>query len=883
MRTSPIRVSPIEGEALDSWLEALAHRTHTAFGDLLHAVGLTAHPKTAAAWWMVELSPAEAETLSVVTGVSAARLRAMTLDFYADEAVPINRRLHIAERYLPWSTPLGSGFCPACLRESGGRWKLGWRLGWTFICIKHHCLLAHACQKCGGVQRGRAHIKEMTPQPGRCTNPATNALGRTASRCGADLAEAEVNVFKPEHPAIQAQRTINTILATATPAFGVYEAHPQPRMNVLADIRAVAGRVLAYATPRDLDVVVPVDLLAVYRSGIRQPHSRRRPGRTSQNPTQAAPTPAASAAVGVLAALQVLDHSEVAGAGEALRWLVQSSRDRGLSVTATNIGWGKSISPVLVGAQLTALGPLLNPSDQLRYRIGAPIPTHPAPSDEHSTILAKRLPPMLWPAWSLRFSISKCHQRQLRPALAVALLLVHGRLGLDDAARIVDCPISGQAISRVLQLLEDHEHWPNIRAGLIRMADYLATEHVPIDYQLRRRLNYSQLLPDTTWAQICRDTGTPGARTARAKIARSYLFEQLSGLPSAAAPWGVDDSAFRTKVANFPQHLTPALATALNEYAQEFLSGLDIIDEPPVWYPPANVLDGLLLPGPNPDTLDAAELRNLVNGEQITLGTAAKLVGTSLDTARHVLQVTADASASATAVDQVAPTRASGYCAARDALPRSRLIELYHGQRKSLRDIAVDIGVSRQTIARLAHDYEVPLRQPCRHTRNPVDRDWLYAQYVTRRRALPDLAREAGMSTSSMARWAKSHAIPMRGRGGQSHSAILAAQHDVDRALEHTDSTLVKTRTWQRLQLFACAVRYRTLTVAAQELGVRPAGLISRIKYLESELGMQLLVRPESGCPLQLTDDAIQVLRRLQAYGRQSQPTPATIRPRGHS
>ena len=247
----------------------------------------------------------------------------------------------------------------------------------------------------------------------------------------------------------------------------------------------------------------------------------------------------------------------------------------------------------------------------------------------------------------------------------------------------------------------------------------------------------------------------------------------------------------------------------------------------------------------------------------MTLGNAAKLIGTSLDTARHVLQVAAVASSSATGVDHAAPTRASAYCAARGALPRSRFVELYHDQRMSLRDIAVDVGVSRQTIARLAHDYEVSVRQPCRHTRNPVDRDWLYEQYVTGRRALPDLAREAGMSTSSMARWAKTHAIPLRGRGGQSHSASLAAQRDVPSALEH-DSTLVGTRTWQRLQLFACAARYRTLTVAAQELGVRPISLINRIKYLESELGMQLLVRPENGCAMQLTDDGIQMLRSLR-------------------
>lgn len=150
------------------------------------------------------------------------------------------------------------------------------------------------------------------PQPGRCSNPATSALGRSPKRCGADLSHARVSIFRIEHPVIEAQRTINAIIATATPGFGLYNAHTQPRASVLADIRAVAGRVLAYATPRDLEAVIPADLLAVYRGPIRRPSSPRGP---SRDPRQAVPTPAASAAVGVVAALNVLDHVSVADAG----------------------------------------------------------------------------------------------------------------------------------------------------------------------------------------------------------------------------------------------------------------------------------------------------------------------------------------------------------------------------------------------------------------------------------------------------------------------------------------------------------------------------------------------------------------------------------------
>ncbi|WP_204808764.1 hypothetical protein [Mycobacterium riyadhense] len=73
----------------------------------------------------------------------------------------------------------------------------------------------------------------------------------------------------------------------------------------------------------------------------------------------------------------------------------------------------------------------------------------------------------------------------------------------------------------------------------------------------------------------------------------------------------------------------------------------------------------------------------------------------------------------------------------------------------SLKDIAATVGVSRQIIARLARDYDLQLREPGLRARTTIDRDWLYDQYINNRRALPDIAKEAGMSTANMARWAK--------------------------------------------------------------------------------------------------------------------------------
>ena len=407
-------------------------------------------------------------------------------------------------------------------------------------------------------------------------------------------------MFDPEHPAIRAQQIVNAILNTETITLGVYRVMPQPRFNVLADIRAIAGRALAYATAEDLNAVVPADLLAAYHAN-RHEDSRAETSRATTKPGLAAPAQATTAAVGVVAALNAINHNDIDVAGEALRWMVTTSRQRGLQVSATNIGWAKNTSPVLTGVQLAALGPLLKPGDQLRYRIGSALPSYPLSTNAASESRSRHhVPTMLWPDWSLRLSIPNCHQWQLRPALSAILLLVNNRLSLEDAARLTDSPLEGHALSRVLQLLGNNDRWHGIRAALLRMADYLANNGTPIDYQRRRRTDYAMLLPDTIWAQICRDTATPGPGAARAKIARAFLFERISGQPARTASWAPDDSAFRTKTADFPRHLTPELAYALHEHAHQFLAYQGIDDEPVTLQPPEGVLDGLDLPVPNP-------------------------------------------------------------------------------------------------------------------------------------------------------------------------------------------------------------------------------------------------------------------------------------------
>ena len=222
MRTLPIRLGPVAGEAVDSWLEALAARTHTAFGDLLSAVGIDPCHATGTSAWIVQLSSEEAAAISGSSGVTHATLAAMTLAHYSGRAVGIDRQNRTVNRTFPWGPTRGSRYCPACLAETGGRWQLAWRLGWTFACTEHRCLLADVCPHCGAVQRQRPHVGDLVPKPGRCARPAPGATGRSPVRCDTDLTAAAVTVFDVDHPVLHAQRFVNTIIDSATATSGVY-------------------------------------------------------------------------------------------------------------------------------------------------------------------------------------------------------------------------------------------------------------------------------------------------------------------------------------------------------------------------------------------------------------------------------------------------------------------------------------------------------------------------------------------------------------------------------------------------------------------------------------------------------------------------------------
>lgn len=798
----------------------------------------------------------------------------MTLMRFNGRALRIDQANRQVSTHALWGRPRGSRFCPECLADSGGRWPLTWRLGWSFACLTHQRLLADRCPACGRVQRERPFSRRAQPFPRRCgIRPSRTGDLDIPAGCGQDLAQAETLSIPAGHPALEAQRLILETIESAYASYGPYGAMPAPTVTALADLRAVAGRILADLPADDLPKWAPQDLINAHLSPDYDEDAHReaqvRPGFMS-------PARAASAALAVTAAFRVLGQPGIQQAGIVMRELIEAIREEFWQVSPTSIdSWGRGISPVLRGAYLAALGPTLRPSDQLQHRTTSSLPVLPTTGRARINRRARKVPASLWPSWAVRLSPHDgAYHRFLAPVLSSAVLLVGNPMDLDEVATRLGSVTDSRTISRLLQLLVDDPRWEAIATAVTRLADYVDDNDVPIDYQRRRQLDYSDLLPPPQWLDLCRRTGVPSGQGRRGKMARCMLFARISGLPVEAAPdfAATGEAYFRAETARFAAIRTPEFAAELDKTARDFLARHRIRGEPVTWRPPLGILSDLDVPGPDPSLLDVARLHELVRQRAHPVQHAAAVLGTTVDAIRVAL----DEHPAPAAPLTTAQARATGQVRhiARQVLTEKEFRRRYVDQHQSLYDIAKQTGFSRQVLTRLADEYGIALREgPQDYKRKGVvERDWLFEQYVDRGRTLPDLAREKNMSTANMARWAHFHRIPLRSRGGASHDSSLRT---IDQAADlpaPVAKALTSPYAWQRLNRFAAAISHLTLREAAEHLGIAQSTLVTQINRLERDIGGPLLERAERGRPMSPTALGEQVLAALHRAGLPTDP-----------
>jgi hypothetical protein len=741
-RTLPIRVAPVPGEALESWLGALAQRLDTPWGDLLTAVMPSSGPSVRRHNLTAHLDEDESAAIATATGIWHATVEALTLTRHDGHLITIDRSTHRVRS--PWP-PTRSRFCPHCLHSSGGRWQLAWRLPWVFACRAHSCTLADFCPTCGQVQRvspswlSTPHVPELE-QCGRTTD-----VDGARRRCGGNLSQATTTALTPDHPLAMTQTRLSQVLSTTSTTSGVYSLRRTSSLQVLRDIRVLGARMLALVDVEGID-----ELLGRHEnSSISGQFMEREIGARSwaQPMSFATKAPALITGIGITLALNVIESDTIDEAAARLRPIITSGRAAGREVTPTTLRHG-NLSAVMDAVHLKAFAESFPPIRQLRCRTAATLPRYPGTL---SSAVLRSTPTCLWRDWSFRFMVGGFRHEVMAPALSTMLLSTGTQISELNAARRLGSTTTQQKFSRILNGLHLHPLWPNIAAAIIRLFDHLAEHPSPIDYQRRRQLDYQDLLPAERWNEIYdqRDFGRRD-RDRVGELARSWLFERVSMLPADASPFANNIARAGRHRSEVVAQFTPAIVRELDGDAARFLQQHNVIGEPVTWSPPLSIVADLELPGPDPTAVPISALHHLLADDDLSMAAAARHLRIPTPLAGYLLECSPLA--------RPAGRRQLQREYAKIQLPESELARLYQQDELSVRAIAARIGVKHDVISDLAREYGITLRGS-KKRRQPADADWTYREYVVQQRTISDMAQEFGVAINTMSRWVKGHGI----------------------------------------------------------------------------------------------------------------------------
>jgi hypothetical protein len=861
----PVRLPPLPGEALDSWLEAYAHLLHVTVRDIFAFAGMdwdrvngdqrTGKP------WLHQLDEPDLAALGAVTGVAPETLAGMTLARYqgtglAEATAPPGMRR--TPRW--WRQLSGSRYCPRCLAANGGRWMLAWRIPWAFACAGCQVLLADTCPGCG-----RRHLRTRTGQPrqaGRCDltglplPPWHPPRGATAA-CTSDPAGTPATALPAGGHVLAAQQHIDAVIAALLSSRG-QPAETAALQQYLDDACAVARAAVSAASgtasPPATAIAVLEELGA--RTGPDPAASvlASRPGGPRR---QLAPL----TAFGVTIADIMLHGRHHDPDPVIAAWLAGNTASRRSTTSPADVltHWDKA-SPALQAALARPLASRSDSFRQLRYRAIAGPARIPGltRAEEH----AAALPSLMWPGWSLRlmppedFDFLPCRA-------ALAMMLAIASTGAEDYRTAQELlglePFHSSRLTAFTARLREHGILDLVTAALCQLARCLEENGAPVDYARRRRLRrFSQARLDTgswrrqryflthpaTWAERRHlDHADLPATPVQEQLARLRLIELLTGTHPRYLPQPLRlPERRRQDYAEFVFTMPEQMARCLHQQASALLAHAGV-HEPVTWEPPFDWAAGIPWPGPDPDGISPEDLHPLIRSGMPVRAIASRLSASAdqvrLAAARHP-----------------APRLPAGTPSPPPAEPEPPGTEQLRdltSQGYGARKIARITGCSERTIRQLLTS--AGLRRPAPPPDGGIDPHWLRGQYQDRQRSLKDIAAETGIPVEVLAAAARNAGIRVRhGINGRAHPLAAlggpaAFPADVWNAFTHPGAE-------QRIRRLLTLPGQPGLQHAARQLGIRTAILTSQVRQLETTVGTALLrTRPDG----QLT---------LTAYGQ---------------
>lgn len=255
----PVRIEPSLDESFSSYLDRLAWRLGVPLTALLESAGLTEVIQTRFRQYGVTLDRASRDAFAhtawldpeTVDGLLLSRYDGIALDLAALSTRPAFLRGLPKRR---WVYTRGSLFCPACLEEREGAWKLSWRFPWSYACVEHALLLVDRCPRCGLFPEStggvRPSLSGSIRTPGVCSNRIKVAASDRVVTCEARLARARTKSLSswPDLLSVQASISANLVDSTARSILGV----PRSALEYFDGLQSLCSFLLAFAEPQDL-------------------------------------------------------------------------------------------------------------------------------------------------------------------------------------------------------------------------------------------------------------------------------------------------------------------------------------------------------------------------------------------------------------------------------------------------------------------------------------------------------------------------------------------------------------------------------------------------------------------------------------------------------
>jgi hypothetical protein len=822
--TLPIRVEPIPGESLVSWLAAHAQRmrcwwgevlaivlpTYAQLGDYARDLRLVAH-----------LSDDQLEAIAQATHTDAAAVAAMTLEGrYGQSLITIDPDTGRPDS--PWGKISRQRFCPLCLKADPGRDRLDWLLPWIATCPEHRCYLADACAPGGHHQCvSPTWLHLLTPpQAVQCRGivhtPSAPARG---IRCTARLSNAPVVRIRRGDPVLAAQQTLREWLSHSEINRGLYSSAPASPHEVLQDVLQLSGRLLSGVDGTDLlnlwEYRATEHRVAYWDNTLRLRQAGQDNGIKS---TRIVAAPAATVGAWVTTALQILMKPSITAAADALR---VAKRTMGKPAPERNPPVCARYSSALTAAEILSRTRCVDVFAELaptNDRIQLQCPQNGGAREEEGDSILRAIRAGLWVPWTLGLDTGLLSWTMHCQTLTRLLLAMESTMTGPAANRQLHIhPRANSSIGAAARLLYAHPRWDVIHEALERLRRYLRTTP-PIDYQRRRQLDYRNLLNNRQWDQVASlldvsildRPGGPGA-------VRNWLIEQLGGPPARNADGRLMPRDGLQDVLR--AQLSVDLLAMLDSIAMDFLQAGGIRDEPLRWTPPTRLLKGLDLPGMTAAAIRTDQLHDLLDHGYTVFG-VSRAHGVPVEAVRYALEQH-PRHEHASAGPKPVPTPALDWL--RKVLPETTLRDLYERQRLPrqtiVKRVAAEHGrsVDHRTLESLMGEYHIELRPIPRPTA-----EWIKGQYIDGGRTLTDIAAELGVTVDTVTNYARRYDIPThryKWRYDQD-PRVLQLLETLGIDPNAYDERLTSTHTWNDLQILVETSRHSSFSAAAAALGV---------------------------------------------------------------